>query len=70
MLKSHKITKSYYHAGDLKGNNMRRLMAKGSTVFNDIKTCLVFNEPTNRKDEETEPYCTNFARLCSLIGGR
>ena len=67
ILKSHKITKSYYHAGDLEGNNMQRLVTKGLTIFNNIKTCLVSNKPTNMKDEEIELHCTNFSRLCSLM---
>ena len=33
MLKLHRISKSCYHAGDLEGNDIRRLMAKGTVFF-------------------------------------
>ena len=33
ILKMHKISKSCYHAGDLEGNDIRRLIMKGKIVF-------------------------------------
>ena len=36
ILKIHKISKLCYHAGDLEGNDIRRLMSKGKIVFSEI----------------------------------
>ena len=52
MLKSHRISKSCYHAGDLEENDICRLMAKGTVVFEEIRRCLRLNKPDNVKEDE------------------
>ena len=40
ILKGYNISKSYYYAGDLEGNDVRRLMSKGPTAFDGTCTCV------------------------------
>lgn len=67
MLKSHRISKSCYHAGDLEGNDIRRLMAKGTVVFEEIRRCLRVSKPDNVKEDDINQLCNNFVRLTSLM---
>ena len=67
MLKRHRISRSCYHGGDLQGNDVRRLMARGIVVFEEIKACLLIHKPDNVHQEEVELYCVNYGRLCSLM---
>ena len=69
MLKFYKIAKSCYHAGNLEGNDIRRLVAKGIVVFVEIQNYLISNKPSNIKDDEIILICSNYTRLCSLMDG-
>ena len=67
MLKSHEISKSSYHAGDLEGNDIRRLMSRGLVVFNEIRMCLRVHRPDNVSADEIDLTCNNFSRACGLM---
>jgi len=67
ILKHHKITKSCYHGGDLEGNDIRRLMAKGTVVFEETRRYLVANKPDSIEEQEISLHCNNFARLSILL---
>ena len=67
ILKNHRISKSCYHGGDLQGNDIQRLIARGLVVFDEIRRYLLRHKPDNVKDDEIEINCNNYARLCSLI---
>ena len=53
-LKKHKISRSCYHGGDLQGNDVRRLMVRGTIVFHEIKTYLNDHEPDDVSIEEID----------------
>ena len=67
MLKSYKMSKSSYHSGDLEGNNTRRLMSRGSVVFNEIGMYLRVHRPDNVSVDEIDLTCDNFSRTCGLM---
>ena len=67
ILKQHRISKSCYHAGDLEGNDIRRLMGNGLTIFEQIKDYLVLHKPHNVGMNEIREICTGFGRLLSLL---
>lgn len=67
ILKSNRISRSCYYAGDLEGNDFRRLMAKGSVVFEKIRAFLHNHKPSNVSNEEIDLNCINYSRLCSLM---
>ena len=67
MLKFYKITKSYYDAGDLEGNDTRRLIAKGIVMFVEIQNYLISNKPSNIEDNKIILICSNYTHMCSLI---
>ena len=54
ILNSHRISRSYYHARDLEGNDIRRLIAKGSVVFEKIRVFLHNHKPSNVSNEEID----------------
>ena len=61
MLQSHKMSKCFYHSGDSKANDVRRLMARGIGGFNEIKVYLYIHKL------EIDLNCTNFSSLYGLI---
>lgn len=67
ILKSHRISKSCYHVGDLEGKDICRLMAKGIVVFEEIRRCLRANKLNNVKEDDINQLCNNFSRLKSLM---
>ena len=69
MLKKHHTSRSCYHGGDLQGNDIRRLMARGLVVFEETKAHLLTHKPENADQDEVELNCVNHGRLCSLMDG-
>lgn len=67
ILKMCKISKSCYHAGDLEGNDIRRLMSKGKIVFSEIGNHLRVNKPSNITVEEIDEMCIGYGCLCVLM---
>ena len=67
ILKSHEISKSCYHGGDSQGNDVRRLMARGNVVFNEVQNFILIHKPESVTVEEVNITCTNYARLCGLM---
>ena len=67
ILKMYKISKSCYHAGDLEGNDVRRLMSKGKIVFSEIGNYLRAHKPSNVTVEEIDEICIGYGRLCVLM---
>ena len=68
-LKKHHTSRSCHHGGDLQGNDIRILMARGLLVFEEIKAHLLIHKPENMDQEEVELNCVNYGRLCSLMDG-
>lgn len=66
-LKRHKISRSCCHSGDFQGNNVRRLMAPRTIVFDENKTYLNDHEPDDVSIKEIDLQCTNHARVCSFM---
>ena len=52
--KKYETQKPCYHAGDLEGNDARRLMGKFMIVFNEIHSYLRMNKPNSVSLEEIE----------------
>ena len=67
MLKSYEITKPCYHADDLEGDNVRRLIAKGIIVFEETRRHLTTNKPDAINDQEINSHFNDFAKLSSLM---
>ena len=47
ILKRHRINRLRYYRGDLQDNNIRRLVARGLVVFEEIKVHLLIHKPNN-----------------------
>ena len=69
ILKSHKISRSCYNGGDLEGNDVRRLMAKGTEVFGEIASFLKTVKPECISDDEIVNVCVSYGRLSSIMDG-
>ena len=67
ILKNHNICHSCYHVGNLKGNTIHCLCAKGSDIFEEVAVFLKNMKPNNVTDEEIDTFSTNFSQVLTLI---
>ena len=66
--KTHRISEARCHAGDLEGNDIRRLMQLGCFVFPEIGQCVKTNKPNNVSNEEIDEITSNYSRLSHVMG--
>ena len=67
------ITMSSYHGGDMEGPSIRKLMAKGRDVFQNILTFLTTtverSENFKATDDEIRTTCNDFGEILVLLDG-